>query len=186
MRSISGDSQQVSPEQRTFLRYKKANLNPILSVLGAIACLDHATVIGRRKANLTVRQSPESVPPSEYLPVIFGSEPTDSGAFADLEDANLVMSLLMRYWNSIIADLERESIHLSYIVKPGTDGIVGREWARGFLLGTRLAPEGWSDFWESEGDGQIMSIPLVAGELEPEWPGSVSFGFTNTRRRFLC
>jgi uncharacterized protein len=114
--------------------------------------------------------SPESVPPSEYLPVIFGSEPEDSGAFADLEDANLVMSLLMRYWNSIIADLERESIHLPYIVKPGTDGIVGREWARGYLLGTRLAPEGWSDFWESEGDGQIMSIPLVAGELEPEWP----------------
>jgi uncharacterized protein len=48
--------------------------------------------------------SPEMVPPSEYLPIILGSEPGESQAFADLEDANATMSLLMRYWNSVIAD----------------------------------------------------------------------------------
>jgi hypothetical protein len=57
----------------------------------------------------------------------------------------------------------------------GVDGlfcalISGRAWARGFLKGTRLAPEGWSDLWDSEGDGQLLSIPLVAGELDPTWP----------------
>jgi len=76
----------------------------------------------------------------------------------------------MRYWNSIIADFEQESIHLPFIVEPGIDGIPGRAWARGFLKGTRLAPEGWSDLWDSEGDGQLLSVSLVAGELDPTWP----------------
>src|SRR5271165_4348704 len=55
--------------------------------------------------------SPESVPPSAYLPVILGGDPGSSQAFADIEDANVTMSLLMRYWNLIIADLERDSVH---------------------------------------------------------------------------
>ncbi len=114
--------------------------------------------------------SPDMVPPSEYLAVILGGEPGDSGSFADLEDADATLSLLMRYWNSIIADFERESIHVPYIVEPGTDGIAGRAWARGFLRGTRLAPFGWEELWDSEDEGQLLSIPLVAGEMDPEWP----------------
>src|ERR1700722_17587098 len=73
--------------------------------------------------------SPESVLPSEYLPVILGGDPGSSQVFADLEDANATMSVLMRYWNSIIADFEQESIHLPFIVEPGIDGIAGRAWA---------------------------------------------------------
>jgi hypothetical protein len=45
------------------------------------------------------------------------------------------MSLLMRYWNSIIADFERESIHLPYLVDVEPADIPGRVWARGFLGG---------------------------------------------------
>ena len=114
--------------------------------------------------------SPDMVPPSEYLPVILGGEPGDSGSFADLDEAGATLSLLMRYWNSIIADFERESVHLPYLVEPGIDGILGRAWARGFLLGTRLAPFGWDELWNSETEGQLLSIPLVAGEMDPEWP----------------
>jgi yecA family protein len=49
--------------------------------------------------------SPRTVLPNEYLSTIFGA---DANAFADIEAANATMSLLMRYWNSIIADLEQE------------------------------------------------------------------------------
>jgi hypothetical protein len=79
------------------------------------------------------------------------------------------MSPLMRYWNFIVADLERDSIHLPFIVEPDI-GISGRAWARGFLRGTRLVPEGWGEFWQSETAGQSLSIPLVVGERDPPWP----------------
>jgi uncharacterized protein len=114
--------------------------------------------------------SPDLVAPSEYLPVILGGDPGDSRAFPDLSDANTTMSLLMRYWNSIVADFERESIHFPYVEEPGVDGIVGRDWARGYLKGTRLAPAGWDDLWNSDTEGQLLSIPLVAGEVDSEWP----------------
>ena len=114
--------------------------------------------------------SPDSVPLSGYLPLILGGEPGNSRAFADPADANRTLSLLMRYWNSVIADFERESIHLPYVEEPGIDGILGRAWARGFFQGTRLAPSGWSELWQSETEGQLITIPIVAGEMDPAWP----------------
>jgi uncharacterized protein len=80
------------------------------------------------------------------------------------------MSLLMRYWNSVIADFERESIHFPYVEEPGIDGILGRAWARGFMRGTRLAPAGWAALFTDENEGQIVTIPLVAGEMDQGWP----------------
>ena len=114
--------------------------------------------------------SPESTLPSDYLPVILGGETENSHAFADLQDANDTLSLLMRYWNSIIADFDRESIHLPYLVEPGIDGIPGRAWARGFMRGVRLAPTGWNDLLTKEDEGLLITIPLVAGEIDPSWP----------------
>jgi uncharacterized protein len=114
--------------------------------------------------------SSELTAPSDYLPVILGSDPGQSGGFADLDDANATMSLLMRYWNSVVADFERESIHIPFIVEPGIDGISGRAWARGYRQGTRLAPLGWDELWTSTSEEQWMSIPIVAGEVDPEWP----------------
>lgn len=114
--------------------------------------------------------SPDSVPPSMYLPVILGGEAGNSEAFANLDEANTTTSLIMRYWNSIIADLERESIHIPFIMEPGIDGIQGRAWARGFMRGVRLAPTGWNELLTDENEGLLVSIPLVAGEMDPGWP----------------
>lgn len=114
--------------------------------------------------------SPDLVSPSEYLPVILGGDPGDSQAHADLADANTTMSLLMRYWNSVIADFERESNHFPYVEESGVDGIVGRAWARGYLKGTRLAPEGWTALFTDENEGQVVTIPLVAGAVDAGWP----------------
>jgi uncharacterized protein len=114
--------------------------------------------------------SPSRVPPSTYFPVILGGDPGNDPAFADIDDANATISLLMRYWNSIIADFENESIHLPFIMEPGIDGISGRAWARGFMRGVRLAPAGWNELLTDENEGLLVSIPLVAGEVDPEWP----------------
>src|SRR5450631_579085 len=138
--------------------------------------------------------SPRIVMPNEYLPTILGAEEI---AFTDLEDANATMSLLMRYWNSIIADLERESIHLPFVFDAEAGEVPGREWAQGFMAGTRLARDGWKELFASEKEGQLLVIPLMAGEVDANWPKepvtpqfeenvlhSMSVGFARSHRYF--
>jgi hypothetical protein len=63
--------------------------------------------------------------PHEYLPVIFGDTPGGAAVLGDLADVQEVMSLLMRYWNSIAEDFQHETVHLAYIEENGVDGIQG-------------------------------------------------------------
>jgi uncharacterized protein len=138
--------------------------------------------------------SPRTVMPNEYLPAIFGSE---QSAFASVDDANATIGLLMRYWNSIIADLKHESIHLPFVFEDPHGGLVGREWAQGFLAGTRLARDGWKELFDSDREGDLFMIPLLAGEVDPTWPKepitpdfeeqvlhSISVGFLRSYRHF--
>jgi uncharacterized protein len=141
--------------------------------------------------------SPASVPPSVYLPIILGGEPGNSGVFADLEDAQATMSLLMRYWNSIIADVERESIHLPFVFEVEPSDVPGRDWAYGFMVGVELAPDGWDELFNDENEEDLSVIPLVAGDVDPEWPEepvtpelqddvlkSMAVGFARAYQRF--
>jgi uncharacterized protein len=140
--------------------------------------------------------SPRTVMPNVYLPTIFGAE---DNAFADIEDANVTMSLLIRYWNSIIADLERESMHLPFVFEDPAGNLTGREWARGFLAGTRLARDGWKELFDSEQERDLFMIPLMAGEVDPNWPKepmtpqleeemlhSMSMGFQRSYQHFAA
>jgi uncharacterized protein len=114
--------------------------------------------------------SPTLIGPSAYLPVILGGDPENTRAFADLNDANDTLSLLMRYWNAIVADFSEETVHLPYIEVPGADNILGRDWARGFMRGTRLAPTGWNRLFTDEEEGLPVTIALVAGDTDSKWP----------------
>jgi uncharacterized protein len=115
--------------------------------------------------------SPAMVMPSQYIPVILGTDPKQTAAFADLKDVNDTLSLLMRYWNSIAEDFRSgDQLHLPYLKEPGTDNIPGREWARGFMRGTRLAAGGWDRLFQDDQEGMAIAIPLVAGEVDPAWP----------------
>ena len=113
---------------------------------------------------------PTTIGPSVYLPVILGGDPEYTEAFADLKDASDTLSLLMRYWNMIVADFSEDAVHLPYIDVPGTDNILGRDWARGFMRGTRLAPTGWNRLFSDDEEGLPVTIPLAAGEIDPDWP----------------
>jgi hypothetical protein len=61
-------------------------------------------------------------------------------------------------------------VHLAYVEENGVDGIQGRTWARGYMHGTRLAPEGWSRIFGDEREALLLMIPIAAGEVDPEWP----------------
>ena len=114
--------------------------------------------------------SPRAVMPHEYLPVILGGTLGEAGMLGDVADVQELMGLLMRYWNSIVHDFEHETVHLAYVEENGVDGIQGRSWARGYMRGTHLAPEGWGRIFGDDSEGLVLTIPIVAGEVDPEWP----------------
>jgi len=141
--------------------------------------------------------SPEAVLPSTYLPIILGGDPESGDFFANLDDANLTVSLIIRYWNSIIDDLERDSVHPPYVLEVEPGQVPGRAWARGFMSGVALAPAGWKELFQNEEEGDLIVIPLVAGEIDPEWPKgpftkqmeedvlmSLAVGFARSYRHF--
>jgi uncharacterized protein len=114
--------------------------------------------------------SPESVPPSVYLPVVLGGDFSEGGAFASEEEAELALSLILRYWNSIIADLERDAEHLPFVFELESGEVMGREWAEGFMTGVDLAPAGWAELLGNDAESDLFVIPLLAGDLDPDWP----------------
>lgn len=113
---------------------------------------------------------PEMVMPSEYLPLVWGGELPDENAFASLEDANATLQLIMRHWNSIISELEADGVYAPVIGEPDERGVAGRGWARGFMRGLTLRREGWKEIIAREDEGQLLTIPMVAGEIDPDWP----------------
>jgi uncharacterized protein len=117
-----------------------AEIDDLATRLTAIRNPDSLSLEGVDGLFCALIASPDLVSPSEYLPVILGGEPGES------------------------------HIHLPYVEEPGVDGILGRAWARGFMRGTRLAPVGWTELFTDENEGQVVTIPLVAGEVDPDWP----------------
>jgi uncharacterized protein len=113
--------------------------------------------------------APRLIGPTDYLPAVFGGEPD----FRDLADAQDTMGLLLRYWNAIAHDFEHGTFHLIHLARlgePDHDGVQGRAWARGYMCGIRLAREGWSRILRDEREELLRYVPLVAGEVDPDWP----------------
>jgi yecA family protein len=84
---------------------------------------------------------PEIVMPSEYLRELFGSETSETHAFSTLAEANEILGLLMRHWNSIAGTLSRGDAYLPLLLKDENGLERGNEWARGFVRGTSLRYE---------------------------------------------
>ena len=53
---------------------------------------------------------------------------------------------------------------------PDERGVPGRQWARGFMRGVALRRRSWTPMFTDENEGQLMTIALVAGEVDPAWP----------------
>jgi uncharacterized protein len=148
----------------------EAELEQLGGFLSAIQNEEALTLEGMDGLFCALIAGPDSVLPSEYLPLVWGGELPDANAFASLEDANATLGLMMRHWNSIIAEIERERVYVPLILDTDPSAVPGRPWARGFMRGVALRRAGWAGIFSDEREGQLLSIPLVAGEIDPGWP----------------
>jgi uncharacterized protein len=148
----------------------EAELDQLSDFLARMKNPDALTLEGMDGLFSALIAGPRTVLPSEYLPVIWGGELPDEDAFASVEDANATLSLIMRHWNSIISELEADGIHLPLVLEVETGAVPGREWARGFMRGVDFARLGWNELFQSNDEGQLLTIPVVAGEVDSGWP----------------
>lgn len=103
---------------------------------------------------------PDMVPPSEYLPQIWGED----FAFESDEQAAEITGLLMRHWNTIATELRRTlntpNVYLPVLLE-GEDGVAsGNDWAHGFMRGVGTRPASWGELLHDEDHGGPM-IPIM-------------------------
>ena len=113
--------------------------------------------------------SPELVPPSEYLPVIWGGDIVLEDQFSAQPILNDFLSLIMRHWNSIIDTLQSGEIYFPLLLEDKNGITHGNDWANGFLRGMELRKANWADLIDDEENGgSIIPIFTLAHEHDPD------------------
>jgi uncharacterized protein len=87
--------------------------------------------------------SPEVVPPSEYLPHIWGGEENQESGFKTVDEAKEALTLISRHWNTIAATLLRDEPYPVLLGEAGDGMLTGQEWAIGFMQGMALREKPW-------------------------------------------
>jgi uncharacterized protein len=101
---------------------------------------------------------PEPVPASEWLPHVVDQE----DGFDDADQANRVLSLIVRLYNSVVQELEGlsyEPIFGEFETEDGGSELGAVGWCEGFSLGIDLR----SEVWES----RMTSDPRLLDLLDP-------------------
>lgn len=114
---------------------------------------------------------PETVLPSESLPLVWARSEGDEAAFADEATATETIQRILRHMNAIIAAVDRDGLYIplldQYDDRPSP---VGHLWARGFMRGVHMLDEAWAPLIEDVArGGLLLTIATVAGEMDPEW-----------------
>jgi uncharacterized protein len=112
---------------------------------------------------------PQMVMPSEYLPEIWGEE----FAIESQEQANEIMSLLVRHWNTIVTvlttSLDEPEVYLPVLLQDEDGVATGNDWAHGFMHGVAMRPGSWDILLNDEDHaGAMVPIMLLHHEDDPD------------------
>ncbi len=103
---------------------------------------------------------PETVMPSEYYREVFGGEMSDTCEFGSLDEANEILGLMMRHWNTIASTLYKGEAYVPLLSEDKNGVAHGNDWARGFMRGMHMRHDGWSELVNDEGRGGCL-IPMM-------------------------
>jgi uncharacterized protein len=106
---------------------------------------------------------------SEALPNVLG----DQIAFDNKQQADEMLGLLMRHWNTIASELRRtlreDHVYLPVLLEDSTGVVRGNDWAAGFLRGMQGRPGSWSALLNSEEEGGcLLPMMMLAHEEDPD------------------
>jgi uncharacterized protein len=108
---------------------------------------------------------PETLMPSQWLPKVWGQE---AGAMMppaqDLDEVNLILSWVMRHFNSIVSGFEQSPPALAPLwgtTEFGAEGAFedAEAWAFGFAEGVKLNPAAWQPLF-NDAKAQLWYRPI--------------------------
>lgn len=101
---------------------------------------------------------PAVVPPSKYMPVIWGTEDGSGPEWDSREQLQYFMDLMTKHWNAIATRRNSDALHDPFIL--GLDeATAGSYWARGFMVGVDLVEAKWEPMFRDRRAAElIMSI----------------------------
>jgi uncharacterized protein len=104
---------------------------------------------------------PDTILPSEYLPVIWGDAIVLDNTFKAQPLLHDFMALIMRHWNAIADTLHSDDVYLPLLFEDENGISHGNDWANGFLRGMELRKEEWADLLNDEQRGGWL-VPILA------------------------
>jgi uncharacterized protein len=108
---------------------------------------------------------PELVPPSKFLPKIWG----DHTVFEDTSSAQEFLSLIMRHWNAIADTLNSGDVYLPLLLEDESGIAHANDWANGFLSGMEFGKGDWALLLDDEDHGgSLLAIFALANENNPD------------------
>ena len=111
--------------------------------------------------------SPEIAKPNEYLAEIWG-EMADDEAFADEQELQEFLGLLMRHWNSIGRKLEEDDVFAPLLFEDEEGTVYGNDWARGFMRGVSFHHTAWEELFVDELYSPLVPILALVYEHDPD------------------
>ena len=113
--------------------------------------------------------SPDLVPPSEYLPVIWGGDIVLEDQFSAQPILKEFLSLTMRHWNAIADTLQSGEVYLPLLLENENGVTLANDWANGFMRGMGLRKEDWTALLDNEEHGgSLIPIFALAHENHPD------------------
>ena len=103
---------------------------------------------------------PEPVMPSEYHREVFGGEMSEAVEFASIDDAQEILNLMMRHWNTIAGTLHKERVYVPLLLEDESGVVHGNDWAHGFMRGMHMRHEGWAELVNDDERGGCL-IPMM-------------------------
>jgi len=112
---------------------------------------------------------PDTVPPSEYLPVIWGDDIVLEDTFHAQPLLQDFLSLMIRHWNVMVDTLQSGGVYLPLLLEDQNGISHANDWAIGFLRGMELRSELWVDLLKDEKHGGwLVPILALAHEHSPD------------------
>lgn len=108
---------------------------------------------------------PQVVLPSLWLPWVWDMDDGEADpTFADLDQANRIMYLLMRFMNGIISAFLDNSAPFEPIYWRAMHRGGAVEWGEGFMLGTQFNRSDWGRLWASKPEWATPFVRLGTDE----------------------